>query len=495
MNAILQGDTAAREPAIHEIIAALSFALDLTEGAVPGHAIRSCLLALRIAEQLKLSAEIIGHLTYAALLKDVGCSSNAARMCQIIGGDDRAVKAGAKLADWTRPHKPDGPTLKLLWKEVLPDGSGWKRVGRILQLGFAQHRNNRELIELRCDRGASIVRKIGLHDEVAIAVRHLDEHWNGGGYPGQLRGEQIPLTARILGVEQHLDAFCMSSGPQRALDVLVERKGRWFDPTLVRAAAALDRSGELWTYCMPDDGAQLAHAAVLERDPGDQSGNPCKNKRAGSLDSICEAFAEVVDAKSPFTFYHSQGVRHATVVIATMLGLSKQRVEMLRRAALLHDLGKLSVSNAILDKPGKLTSSEFTAVKAHSRLSGEILGRVRAFQEIAHVASNHHERLDGSGYPFGLGKHELDMESRLLAVADVYAALSENRPYRGGLETREISAIMDREVPDKLDPVCYDALRASKLFAGEHVPKPVSVLPFQLTSDPPMHAGPAPGRA
>ncbi len=478
------------EPAIHEIITALSFALDLTEGAVPGHAIRSCLLALRIAEQLGLSSELLSQLTYAALLKDVGCSSNAARMCQIIGGDDRVVKAGAKLADWTRPHKPDAPTLKLLWKEVLPDGSGWQRVGRILQLGFTQHSNNRELIELRCDRGASIIRKIGLRDEVALAVRHLDEHWNGGGYPGRLRGEQIPLLARLLGVAQHLDAFCMSSGPQKAIDVMIERKGRWFDPTLVRAAEALDRSGQLWTYCMPGDGAERAHAAVLERDPQEQS----NDKRSADLDAICEAFAEVIDAKSPFTFYHSQGVQHAAVAIGTMLGLPKQRIVMLRRAALLHDLGKLSVSNAILDKPGKLTTDEFAAVKAHSRLSGEILGRVKAFEEIARVAGNHHEKLDGSGYPFGLSKQNLDVESRLLAVADVYAALSENRPYRGSLDPLEIAAIMERDLPNKLDPVCYEALRASKLFAGE-TPKYTPMLACQLPPGAHLHAASTPGRS
>ena len=484
-------EPAIQEPAMHEVITALSFALDLTEGAVPGHAIRSCLLALRIAGQLHLSSEWESRLTYAALLKDVGCSSNAARMCQIIGGDDRAVKAGVKLADWTKVHKPDGPTLKLLWKEVLPGASGWQRLGRILSISLSQDRNSRELIELRCDRGASIVRKIGLGDDVAAAVRCLDEHWNGAGYPDRLRGEQIPLLARILSLAQHLDAFCMSSGPQKAIDVMVERKGRWFDPTLVRAVLALDRSGRLWTYCMPGDGADLAHAALLERDPEDRP----KSERAGSLDLICEAFAEVVDAKSPFTFYHSQGVRHATVAIATMLGLPRPRVDLLRRAALLHDLGKLGISNAVLDKPGKLTSQEFGAVKAHSRLSREILVRVGAFREIAQIAGNHHERLDGSGYPFCLGKQELGLESRLLAVADVYAALSENRPYRSGLEPREIAAIMERDVPSKLDSVCYDALRASKLFAGEPAPQPAALLPFQIPSGAQAYAQPTLGQA
>ncbi len=112
-----------RAPTLQEILVALSFALDLTEGAVPGHAIRSCLLAVRIALSMGCDHDLISDLFYACLLKDVGCSSNSARMCQIVGGDDRLVKAGAKLADWTRPMRPAVSTLKLLWKEVLPDAS------------------------------------------------------------------------------------------------------------------------------------------------------------------------------------------------------------------------------------------------------------------------------------------------------------------------------------------------------------------------------------
>ena len=146
-----------------EILSALSFALDLTEGAVPGHALRSCLLGMRLGHQLGLPTEQMTGLYYALLLKDVGCSSNAARLCQIIGGgDERRVKAGVKLEDWTRPSQPKGSTLRLLWNTVLPNASTLRRAAGIVAIGLTQHRNNEEMITLRCDRGAHILRKIGL---------------------------------------------------------------------------------------------------------------------------------------------------------------------------------------------------------------------------------------------------------------------------------------------------------------------------------------------
>ncbi len=337
-----------KAPTLQEILVALSFALDLTEGAVPGHAIRSCLLAVRIALSMGYDHSLISNLFYACLLKDVGCSSNSARMCQIVGGNDRMVKAGAKLADWTRPMRPNLSTLKLLWKEVLPDASMVERSARIVKLAATQHKNNQELIELRCDRGAQIVYKLGLGHEIAFAVRHLDEHWDGGGYPKGLQGEDIPTISRLMGVAQHLDAFCMSQGRKsrsipclNAADVGSIRNSPL--PPL-----SLHKSQMLWRQCLPTDPLDEARAAIGSLHPRKQS-----LLSELDIDNICEAFADVVDAKSPFTYRHSLGVRDAAVAIGDVLGLNPDRMQVLRRAALLHDIGKLSISNSVLDKPGK----------------------------------------------------------------------------------------------------------------------------------------------
>jgi putative nucleotidyltransferase with HDIG domain len=444
----------ARDPSLQEMLVALSFALDLTEGAVPGHAIRSCLLAIRIAHEIGLEQSVISDLYYATLLKDVGCSSNAARMCQIIGGDDRIVKAGVRLEDWTRPLIPKLSKAKLLWQQVLPGASVLKKTARIAKIAATQHSNNRDLIGLRCDRGAMIVRKLGLGIPVAIAVRHLDEHWDGGGYPSGFKGAEIPILSRIVGVAQHLDAFCMSHGPENAIDTLLRRSRRWFDPQLTAAAVSLDRSGRLWSNCLPGDATEDTRSAVLHLNPDRPT-----QLSALNIDAICETFADVVDAKSPFTYRHSLGVMDAATTIADVLGLTPDRVRLIRRVALLHDVGKLSVPNTILDKPTRLTPAELAVVREHPRLSAEILGHIAAFSEIALLAGEHHEKLDGSGYPNGLRGPDLSLESRLVAVADIFGALSERRPYRESRSPAEITAIMDREARTQLDPTCYEALR------------------------------------
>src|SRR5882757_6768524 len=438
---------------LSEIISALSYALDLTEGAVHGHALRSCLMGMRIAEEAKLPSGQTSGLYFALLLKDIGCSSNASRLSQIVGGDDRAMKAGIRFEDWTRPHQPNLSTLKLLWKNVLPSAGAAAKVARILHIGLRQHRNNQEMVGLRSDRGADIITKLGMGEFAAEAVRSLDEHWDGSGYPDSIKGEQIPFLARICAVAQHLDIFSAGRGTQNAIGTLQERSGTWFDPELVRMALSLHRRGTLWANCAPGDREEDTRQAVLDLDTGTRH-----KLEPGQVDQICEAFADVVDAKSHFTFRHSMGVADAALGIAETMGLPAHRVQLVRRAALLHDIGKLSVSNTILDKRSVLSASEWKAVHQHPRITRLILERVRSFREMAIIAGEHHEKLDGSGYPDRLTARELSRESRIIAVADVFGALSEDRPYRAGLNLKDTLSIMTKFAPHQLDGDCFDAL-------------------------------------
>lgn len=434
--------------ALSEVISALSFALDLTEDAVPGHAIRTCLLGMRIGAAVGLNSREMGDLYYALLLKDIGCSSNAARMCNILGGDERAAKRSVKTVDWTRITREG---LKLAWQNALPGASPWRKAMRVVQLGINRERNNSEVIGIRCERGANIVRKIGLGEGCADAIHALDEHWNGSGYPDRLRGEAAPLLARILGVAQHLDVFAQEQGQQRAIATLQERSKTWFDPMLVRIAELLDRDGLLWTGI----GSGQERALVMDMEPG-----AARLVGSRQVDRILEAFADVVDAKSPFTYRHSLGVTEAAEGLAVELGLGAARQQLIRRAALVHDLGKLAVSNSILDKPGRLTDEEWLAVREHPRLSQQILERISSFAMIATIAGRHHERLDGSGYPERLTGATLTLDDRIVAMADLYGALSEDRPYRPGMSHEQILAILSKDVPEKLDPVCFEALQA-----------------------------------
>jgi putative nucleotidyltransferase with HDIG domain len=446
-----------RNISLAEILSALSFALDLTEGAVPGHALRSCLLGMRLAIKLGFAPDQLADLYYALLLKDVGCSSNAGRLCQIIGGgDERRVKAGVKLEDWTKPGQPKLSTLRLLWNTVSPDAGPIRRTAGILRIGLTQHRNNEEMIALRCDRGAHILRKLGLGEIAAEAVRGLDEHWDGSGYPERRIGSAIPIESRILAVAQHLDVFASEQGAAKAIEVLRDRSGRWFDPELVRIVEGLHRDGMLWWAALSDSPESRTREAVLDLAP-----DSVADLEASDIDLICEAFADVVDAKSSFTYRHSFGVTDAAGKIATKLGLTGQKRTLVHRAALLHDIGKLRVPNSILDKPGKLDPEEWRVVQEHPRLTREILSRIGPFEELAVIAGAHHEKLDGSGYPNRETAAQLSLEARVIAVADVYGALTEDRPYRPGMTAEQALQIIARDIPHKLDADCYEALVSS----------------------------------
>jgi HD-GYP domain-containing protein (c-di-GMP phosphodiesterase class II) len=449
-------------PSLSELLSAFSFALDLTEGAVPGHALRTCLLGMRLGRELGFSPVAMADLYHALLLKDIGCSSNAGHISQIIGGgDDRAIKSAVKLQDWTNPGLPSIETIRMLWENVKPGADPLTKFTHLLRVRRRQERTNEELVQLRCDHSASILHKIGMSYQTALAVRSLDEHWDGSGYPERLRETAISPLARVMLVAQHLDVFAQEKGAVRAMLVLGQRSGRWFDPEIVKAAESLYRRSALWcqdspySVQVPMDPGKALRAAVIDLRPHED------DRLAGShIDSICEAFAEVVDAKSGFGFRHSMGVTDAARTIGNAMGLKPERLQLLHRAALLHDLGKLRVPNSILDKPGKLDNAEWSVLKEHPGLTRTILSRVQQFKELAEVAGAHHEKLDGTGYPNRLSGKGISLESRILGVADIFGALTEERHYRNSSTPEEALKIMERDVPGKLDPECFEALRS-----------------------------------
>jgi HD-GYP domain-containing protein (c-di-GMP phosphodiesterase class II) len=305
-------------------------------------------------------------------------------------------------------------------------------------------------VKTRCEQGAVIAGRMGLPDATGSAIRSVDERWNGEGKPNGWRGEEIPLLARIVSLAQTLEMFYTAEGAAAALDAARARIGSWFDPELVRAAESLAARGGLWT------GLDDASRRVVELEP---AAKPLDSSEA-TLDTICQAFGEVIDAKTPLA-YHSAGVAETTVFIARTLGLAESGVRMLRRAALLHDIGKLGVPDAILDKPGKLTGEEWVVLRKHVFYSYAILKRVPGFGELSEVAGSHHEKLDGSGYFRGLKGAQISLPTRILVVADIFDALSTKRPYRDALPPELAFQIMRKQAPHSLDANCLEALIAS----------------------------------
>jgi putative nucleotidyltransferase with HDIG domain len=434
-----------------DIISALSYALDLTEGQPLGHSVQSCMIGMRLARQIGLPIQAQADLYYALLLKDAGCSSNASKLFHIINSDEIRAKGDLKDKDWT---KVGWESLHYAIDHVATGKPFMERVRTLLRVAANQQTESCDLVKIRCERGASIARRMGFREPVGAAIHSLDEHWNGGGYPDGLRGENIPLFSRIMNLSQTLAVFYVTHGPRATTDVMERRSNRWFDPDLVKAAKSLINSKVLWEDL--DDINVIDHIAPLE--PEEYTLMVGED----TLDNICMAFAEVIDAKSPFTYRHSNGVAAAATSIAGQLGMSQTEIVSIRRAALLHDIGKLSVPNTILEKPGKLTEQEWDVVKKHPYYTLEILRRIPGFRELSDVAAAHHEKLDGSGYFRHWGADQLNTPARILAVADVYDALAAKRPYRDALPLETVFQIMHKDAPRALDAECLEALQTSR---------------------------------
>jgi HD-GYP domain-containing protein (c-di-GMP phosphodiesterase class II) len=446
--------------ALSEVVGGLSYALDLTEGEPPGHAVRSCMIGMRVAGELGLDEATRSQLFYALLLKDAGCSANAARMAALFGANDHAAKRTSKRVNWSRPFDA------FVWAAHTVGRPRMRRLLTIKQEGEV----TRKLMQARCDRGAEIALKLGLSRETAEGIRTLDEHWDGGGQPRGLRGREIPMIGRVLCLAQTAEIFFADAGVDAAVEVARRRSGEWFDPTLADAIADIRSDAGFW--------ASLVDGDVAAWEPEDRL-LVADDER---LDGIAEAFAGVIDAKSPWTYRHSDRTSVIAMSLAAALGWHDDVIGEIRRGALLHDVGKLGISNRILDKPASLTAWEFAQVKEHPVIGQRILERAPGFTALAPLAGAHHERLDGRGYPYGLTAERLTMPTRLLAVADVYEALTSERPYRPALPSDRALAVLRSEVPDQLDP---DVFAALERLLGDHsdVPPELDVVRAETVLD------------
>ena len=439
-------DLAGQRVGLSELLGLLSHALDMTEGQPPGHCLRVCWIGTRIGQVLGMDGPALSDLYFTLLLKDLGCSSNAARICALYLTDDIDFKKDFKTIDSSL-----SAALRFVFAKTGPDAGLAERVRSIVNILKNGGKISRDLIETRCQRGAEIASKMRFSPAVQAGILSLDEHWDGSGKPAGLVGHAIPRAANIALLAQVADVFLNASDPAAAQREVESRANQWFDPALVAAFQTVAADPAFWqTLASPDLETQVfalppgATAAPVDDD---------------WLDDIAAAFADVVDAKSPFTADHSRRVTLYTDMIAEQMQLAPDHRRWLRRAALLHDLGKLSVSNTILDKPAKLDPDEWTKVRAHSWHSERILERIAVFRDIAPIAGAHHERLDGKGYPYGLMAGDIGLEVRILSVADVFDALSAERPYRGALPIARVFEIMTADIGTALDGDCVAALQ------------------------------------
>lgn len=447
------GATDSQHTSLSEILGAFSYALDLTEGQPAGHSLRCCWIAMRIADALDITGAARRDLYYAVMLKDLGCSSNAARVAELYLTDDRAFKQAFKQIGTGLPS-----VLGFVLRQT---GQGHGLIARARAISHILSNGEeiaRSLIQTRCMRGAEIARRLRFSGDVAAAIQSLDEHWDGGGKPAGLSGEAIPLGSRIALLAQIADTFFSAGGAPAALAEVTARSGTWLDPSLCRAFVGIARDGSLWR--------DLASADIALRVTAIEPAGPGMVVDDDYLDDIAAAFGEVIDAKSPNTSGHSQRVGDYVDQVAGIFGMAEADRRVLRRAAVLHDVGKLGVSSAILEKPGRLTADEWLVMQNHARQTTEILSRVSVLRDMAFIAGSHHERLDGAGYPLGLDARLISRETRIITVCDFYDALTADRAYRAAMPQEEALAIMAGEVGKAIDGECFAALQEALSVAS-----------------------------
>ena len=450
---MVQFSTEARGLKLAELISALSHALDVTEGQPVGHCVRCCWIGMHLGREIGLPANELWELYYTLLLKDLGCSSNAARICELYMTDDLHFK---------HDFKQVGDNLSQVVRFVLQHtglkaglAERFKGVLNILKNGTEI---SRQLIQTRCQRGAEIARLLRFSEGIAQGIYNLDEHWNGQGKPSGVAGPEIPVYARIALLSQVVDVFHTAGSKEAALAEAANRSGQWFDPDLVAALQRLGTQDAFWATLRSD----AIDQAVTALEPSEYE----VALDDDYLDDIATAFGQVVDSKSPYTSGHSTRVALYTDLIAESMGVDAERRRWLKRGALLHDVGKLGVSNSVLDKAGKLDEAEWAEVRGHAALTESILSRISAFSELARIAGAHHERLDGGGYPRGLMAADIAMETRIITTANIFDAITAERPYRGAVPVDQTLVMMEKTVGTALDPRCFEALKQAMGHAG-----------------------------
>ena len=430
-----------------ELVAALSLAIDLGMGLPMEHVLRQSLIALRLAERLGLDESERVVVYYVGLLAWVGCHVDAYEQARWFG-DDTAFKGDTRQFDKGRPL----PTAAFILRHL---GDGRRLLERArLAVAFLGdgRRAVEDMIENHWVATNELAGRLALGQAVRDSLYQTFERWDGKGVPAEARGTEIAVAARLVNLADVVEVFQRVAGVDAAVAVARERSGSQFDPDLVRlfCAEAPTLFTELDTVTAWDAviAAEPALAVVLSD---------------LEFETALEAIADFVDIKSPYTIGHSRGVADLAGAAARVHGLSDADARLVRRAGLVHDLGRLGVSNAIWDKRGALTAAELERVRLHPYLTERMLASSTALAPLGAIAVQHHERLDGSGYPRGLSGDALSPAGRILAAADSYHAVTEPRPHRPPRSAEEAAVELRAEVrAGRLDGAAVDAvLRAA----------------------------------
>jgi HD-GYP domain-containing protein (c-di-GMP phosphodiesterase class II) len=429
-----------------ELLAAVSLATDLGTAQPMDHALRTCRVAMGIARAISLPVQDLYDTYYVSLLRFLGCTSEASADAELNGGDELAMYKGLAPSLMGTPLEVIGWMLR-----HLAEGQPPLTRARLLGSAFTDPKGAERSFRAHCEVGRMLGRRIGLSGSVLLALECVYERWDGKGLPNGIAGEEIPVSCRVAIVARDYELLNRVWGTEEAEKILRARNGKAYEPRVLEAAIehgprliAQTEEGSLWD-------------AVLDDEPG-----PHVTIEDTRMDDVLGAFAHFVDLKSPFLHGHSTGVAELAGSAAHAIGLDPT---LLRRAGLLHDLGRVAVPSGIWNKPGSLSEGQWEQVRLHPYFTQRILARSGPLEDLAEVASCHHERLDGSGYHRATKAPSISIEARLLATADVFRAMTERRPYRPALSRSRAAEELDLSCTEgRMD---VDCVRAVLEAAGE----------------------------
>jgi HD-GYP domain-containing protein (c-di-GMP phosphodiesterase class II) len=431
-----------------ELIASLSLACDLANAFPIEKALRNCLLAVEIAREMGIEGQDLSDAYYVGMLRSIGCTSFAHEESLLVG-DDVAFRNTFAGVDFSRPPEVIGRAVGRLGKGRGPLGRA-RAVGNFMRQG---QKFGAAMAAANCEAGARLAQRLGMSPGVARGLNEIYERWDGKGVPNGIGGEAVSLNALIGNFAHVVTVHHQSEALDTTLEIVARRKGGEFAPDVVDAF--IRRAPELLSVIE----AESVWDAALETEPEPRPWLP-----ESRLPEIALAFAHFADLKSPFMLGHSSGVADLARRAGEIMGLADVDVGALRISGLLHDLGRVSVPNAIWEKKGPLSVSEWERVRLHAYYTERVLSQ-SALLPFGRLGGMHHERLDGSGYHRSVPAALLPVPARILAAADAYHAMSEERPHRKAMVPGDAEAELHQEVAaGRLDREAVAAV----LEAGGH---------------------------
>jgi len=389
---------------LFDMVMCLSDAMDLVSPIVTGHHKRVAYIASSIGRELGLSKEEEKDLIIAGALHDAGAFSLNERM---------------DSSNWNISDEVYEET------EFFTTGPFYEYIGTISHAELGYH----------------LIKKFKPFAKIAKIIRYHHVPWDDG--EGKyFKGEQVPLGSHIIHLADAIDILINKENNEE--DILGQSKlisekillevGNNFPLELVEAFLSLAEKEAFWFDIV---------SSAIDRTLSKRVEGVNLELNYEGLLSLANLFSQIIDFRNRFTATHSSGVAASAEVLANLVGLSEVKCRQIKIAGYLHDLGKLAVPPEILNRGGKLTRKEFDIIKRHPFYTYKILDRVKGFEEIKIWASYHHERVDGQGYPFHTKNKKLPIEARIMAVADVFTALTEDRPYRKGMNLPKALSILE----------------------------------------------------